>query len=236
MQGVQEMVNPDGLRPIEYFSEADPRNLCFSLVDANGTARPMTLRDRFAEISNCVLHDGVPKGVTDQFETVKNVYLYSWFVYRFFTVAEHQSYICLELALRERLQTEIASGKIGSRRPTLRPLLKYAVDHKLLSNEGFETWRNRGEINSRERVRAEALRKMVECNLETIAIDYSAVQITDEDLDWDYTSQLVDTLPDLRNGYAHGSEDVHNWSLRMIKIVCEVINQLFEPPTKTEHD
>jgi len=47
---------------------------------------------------------------------------------------------------------EIRTGKIKGKRPTLRPLLKYAVDHGLVKNEGFSAWQNRGEIRSRSRL------------------------------------------------------------------------------------
>ena len=125
-----------------------------------------------------------------QFETARNVYLYSWFVYRFYPVAEHQSLACLELALRERLKEEIRTGEIKGKRPTLRPLLKYAIEHGLVKNEGFATWRNRGEINSRQRLKMEKLREMSEKNLTEIAWDESEIKITAEDLDWDYVKML----------------------------------------------
>ena len=99
-----------------------------------------------------MLHAGVPREIVLQFETARNVYLYAWFVYRFYPVAEHQSLACLELALRERLKEEIRTGKIKGKRPTLYPLLKYAVEHELVRNEGFSAWQNRGEIRSRARV------------------------------------------------------------------------------------
>jgi len=41
---------------------------------------------------------------------------------------------------------------------------------------------------------------------------------------------LPDLLPMLRNDYAHGSTDLHNWSLRSFQIVSEIINQLWPPP------
>jgi hypothetical protein len=158
------------------------------------------------------------------------VYLYSWFVYRFYPVAEHQSLACLELALRERLKEEIKTGEIKGNRPTLRPLLKYAIEHGLVKNEGFATWRNRGEINSRQRLKMEKLREMSEKNLTEIAWDESEIKITAEDLDWDYVKMLPDMLPMLRNDYAHGSTELNNWALRSIQIVCEIINQLYKPP------
>ena len=109
-------------------------------------------------------------------------------------------------------------------------MLKYAVDHGLVRNEGFSAWQNRGEIRSRSRVEMEKLREASEKNLMEITWDASDIQITSEDLDWDYVKMLPDLLRRLRNEYAHGSTDLHNWSLRSFQIVSEIINQLYQPP------
>jgi len=190
----------------------------------------MELADQHEQVSGYVLHAGVPEEIVVQFETAKNVYLYAWFVYRFYPVAEHHSLACLELALRGRLEEEIRTGKIKEKRPTLRPLLKYAVEQGLVKNEGFATWRNRGEINSRYRVEMEKMREAAEKNLDEVTWDESDIQVTEEDLNWDYVDMLADRLPELRNDYAHGSKELHNWALRSVQIVCEIINQLYQPP------
>ena len=223
--------DPEKLRPAEYVCEPDPRSTMFVGLDlTNGTSHAIELADHHEQISGYVLHAGVPEDIVLQFETARNVYLYSWFVYRFYPVAEHQSLACLELALRERLKEEIRTGKIKGKRPTLRPLLNYAIEHGLVKNEGFATWRNRGEINSRQRVRMEKFREMSEKKLTEMTWDESDIKITAEDLDWDYVKMLPDMLPMLRNDYAHGSTELNNWALRSIQIVCEIINQLYEPP------
>jgi hypothetical protein len=217
------------LRPAEDACEPDPRNTMFVRIDRiNGTSRPMELGDHHELISAYVLHAGVPKEIVLQFETARNVYLYAWFVYRFYPVAEHQCLACLELALRERLKEEIGTGKIKGKRPALRLLLRYAVDNGLLRNEGFSAWQNRGEIRSRARVEMEKMREAAEKNLTEIVWDESDIQITAEDLDWDYVKMLPDLLPMLRNDYAHGSTDLHNWALRSFQIVSEIINQLWQ--------
>ncbi len=224
--------DPEKLRPAEYVFEPDPRSTMFVRLDlTNGTSHAIELADHHEQISGYVLHAGVPEDIVLQFETARNVYLYSWFVYRFYPVAEHQSLACLELALRERLKEEIRTGKIKGKRPTLRPLLNYAIEHGLVKNEGFATWRNRSEINSRQRVRMEKFREMSEKKLTEMTWDESDIKITAEDMDWDYVKMLPDMLPMLRNDYAHGSTELNNWALRSIQIVCEIINQLYEPPT-----
>jgi hypothetical protein len=227
--------DPEKLRPAEYVCEPDPRSTMFVRVDlTNGTSRAIELADHHEQISGYVLHAGVPEDIVLQFETARNVYLYSWFVYRFYPVAEHQSLASLELALRERLKEEIRTGIIKGKRPTLQPLLKYAIEHGLVKNEGFATWRNRGEINSRQRVRMEKFREMSEKKLTEMTWDESDIKVTAEDLDWDYVEMLPDMLPKLRNEFAHGSTELNNWALRSIQIVCEIINQLYEAPVSED--
>lgn len=36
--------------------------------------------------------------------------------------------------------------------------------------------------------------------------------------------------PRVRNDYAHGSTELHNWALRSFQIVSEIINQLYPKP------
>lgn len=225
--------DPEKLRPAEYACEPDPRSTTFVRIDrTNGTCRAIELADHHEEISSYVLHAGVPEDIAIQFETARNLYLYSWFVYRFYPVAEHQSLACLEFALRERLKDEIRKGEIKGKRPSLHPLLKHAVDHGLVKNEGFATWRNRGVINSQHRVEMERIREAVEKNLTEITWDESDIEITPEDLDCDYVKMLSVMLPKLRNEHAHGSTELLNWAaLQSIQIVCEIINQLFALPT-----
>jgi hypothetical protein len=76
----------------------------------------------------------------------------------------------------------------------------------------------------------EKFREMSEKKLTEMTWDESDIKITAEDLDWDYVKMLPDMLPMLRNDYAHGSTELNNWALRSIQIVCEIINQLYEPP------
>jgi hypothetical protein len=221
------------LRPAAFVCEPDPRSTSYVKIDlATGASRNIELSDHHEAIAALTLHTGVPEHVVQQFETARNLYLYAWFVYRFYVVAEHHSLACLELALRDRLKDEISAGKIDYRgkKPTLQPLLKYAVEQGMVRNEGFEIWRNRGVIRSRARVGMEKLQEMSEKNPDEMTWDESDIEVTPEDLDWDYVSGLVDFLPKLRNEYAHGSTNLHNLTLNSIQIVSEIINQLYPLP------
>jgi hypothetical protein len=230
---VEQPFDPEKLRPVAFVCEPDPRSTTYVRIDyTTGTTRNIELTDYYEAVAPLTLHAGVPNDVVQQFETARNLYLYAWFVYRFYIVAEHHSLACLELALRDRLKAEIDAGKIDYRgkKPTLRPLLEYAVKQELIRNEGFEVWRNRGEIRSRARVRMEKLQEMSDGNLDEITWDESDIEVRPEDLDWDYTAMLVEYLPGLRNMHAHGSTNLHNLTLDSIRVVREIINQLYERP------
>jgi hypothetical protein len=96
----------EGLRPAEYVWEADPRNTMLVRVDlTNGTSRPIELADHHEQISAYLLHAGVPQEIVLQFETARNVYLYAWFVYRFYPVAEHQCLAARGASLDSRAKT-----------------------------------------------------------------------------------------------------------------------------------
>ena len=137
----QQDFDPEKLRPAEHIHEPDPRNALTVWTDpATGILRPVKASDLHNAVSAFSLHAGVPEDVRQHFETVKNVYLYSWFIYRFQPVAELQSLACLEFALRERLANEISAGKIDRKRAGLYGLMRYAIENQLIRNEGFVRW------------------------------------------------------------------------------------------------
>lgn len=129
------------LRPAEFITEPDPRNALFVRIDTvAGTSHPLTAADLHAMVSCLSLNRTVPEKVARHFETVKNVFLYSWFIYRFQPVAELQSLACLEFALRERFANEIMTGTIDKRNAMLRGLLVFAVGAGVIKSEGFSGW------------------------------------------------------------------------------------------------
>lgn len=64
-----------------------------------------TLEQHHAIVRGWELHAGVPGEVREIFETARNLYLYSWFVYRFQPVAWFWSWTAVETALRIRAGT-----------------------------------------------------------------------------------------------------------------------------------
>src|SRR3990167_9584327 len=101
--------HPDFLRSPGNACKPDQRSEGFAVLSEDDF-RPKQLEDQYGAVTSLVLHDGVPEDIRIQFETSKNLYLYSWFVYRFYPVAQHHSYTCLELALRERFEEEMLAA------------------------------------------------------------------------------------------------------------------------------
>jgi hypothetical protein len=133
--------DPEKPRPAQHVYEPDPRNALTAWVDrSSGVIRPVQANDLYDAVATFVFSPAVPEEVAQHFETVKNVYLYSWFIYRFQPVTEMRSLACLEYALRIRLADEIKAGKLKAKRPGLQKLMRYTIDNQLIKNEGFASW------------------------------------------------------------------------------------------------
>ncbi|OAJ60557.1 hypothetical protein A6V36_01825 [Paraburkholderia ginsengiterrae] len=222
----------DLLRAIDSLYEPDVRNGFFSRRDADtGEIRPDSVSEHLADVAAFSLSTTVPRSIQVHFETAKNLYAYAWFVYRFFPVAEQQALTSLEFALRERLAAEVAqSSRVGVRHPRgLKNLLKEARDRGLVSNDRFSWAEERALQRARQRAELQEIQEMQRLGLTTIEVNYSNVKPLPEDFDHDWIGTFIDTLPRIRNTYAHGSGTLHNAVLRTFEIVSELTNQLFAP-------
>lgn len=199
-----EIPHSDLLRTPENICEPDPRQKHFRIRD-----RQMTLEDYYADISEIELHECVPNDVRVHFETAKNLALYSWFVYRFDTVAELQAYASAEFALKEKAK-QCNKNKRG-----FRALLKLAIDEGWIQDSDFPSYRKI------EKARSEYMAQMYE----TWGIDN---QQENEDLQ-KYSKIISETLPYLRNTLAHGSPSLYGRARSTLVVCGEIINQLFIP-------
>lgn len=221
--------HPERLRPINYVCTPDPRSVSFVTPDRQaGGWRQLEVTDNHRAASTYNLNAAAPEDIKVHFDTARNLYLYAWFVYRFYPVAEYHALACLELALRERYEKEIPKKYFGrSKHVSLKPLLRYVVDKGDVKNEGFRRWHEAAERRARYRYQTEKLDEMHEKGLEQIELDDSEVIVTDVDRNWEYIKVITDTLPKLRNHYAHGTKMLHNQVLGTIQIVSEIINQVY---------
>lgn len=217
--------HPDYLRPPKTVCKPDIRSPTTSFL----TDQPLTIAYQHGLVADINLHKGVPDDIRIQFETTKNLYLYAWFVYRFYPVAKHHAYTCLELALRERFEAELLAAGEKKREfgPGLNRLLTYAVKNGYLKNENFKVWRHHTEIRAKRRTESEIWEEAQRMGLNEITFDEIQYEIKDEDRDHEYLEPLIKGMPWVRNHYAHGSTSLDNQALGTISLVAEIINQIY---------
>lgn len=222
-------MHPDLLRDPSLVAVPDPRNGSRVVLESSGI-RSRTLHDHHAEVAAILLHGHVPEGVRTQFETAKNIYLYGWFVFRFFPVARSHAYACLELALRERFESVMLEGERKKRTfgPGLRKLLDYAVESGALRPENFEAMRRKARARALERVSIEAIERMRRTDTDELELNAAEIQLSAEDWDTEFVNSLPGSLSFLRNHYAHGSTSLDDRVLGVLRLVSEIINQIFE--------
>lgn len=222
--------DPELLRQPQEACIADPRSESFAVLTEDGF-RPKTLDDHYRSVSQTFLHEKVPNDIRIQFDTTRNLYLYAWFVYRFYPVARGHAYTALEYALRERFEVDMVAAGTKKRPhgPGLRELLDHASASGHLRNEHFENWRHRVETHARHRTMIEKTKEMRGSEDKAIALCEVAIKIKDADRDFDYVAILVESIPALRNHYAHGSRSLDNQALGAIQVTAEIINQIFLP-------
>ena len=217
--------HPDYLRTPETVCKPDIRSPTTSFL----TDQPLTIAYQHGVIADISLHKSVPDDIRIQFETTKNLYLYAWFVYRFYPVAKHHAYTCLELALRERFEAELlaAGEKKCEFGPGLKRLLTYAAKNGYLKNENFEVWRRHTEMRAKRRTESEIWEEAKRMGLNEVTFHETQYEIKDEDRDHEYLELLIKSMPWLRNHYAHGATSLDNQAFSTIHLVAEIINQIY---------
>ena len=194
----------------------------------------VTLAERHADVSMFELLPTVPADIRIHFETAKNLYLYAWFVYRFYPVAEQQALTSLEFGLRERLALAYPDkyGPASEWIPPLTKMLKTALNDGLISNAGMRARKRWALQRARNRVSDEATKRLIETRAEFVEFDPDGVVPEPQDYSADALKIFMETLLGIRNTYAHGSAMLHPTVLGTFEIVTDLINQLFSQPTK----
>jgi len=196
----------DKLKLFSEIFEADVVSSAFVLINREtGTVRQRTLHDHYTDIEEIVLDAEVPAEIREHFETARNLYLYTWFVYRFGPVAELHAIASVEYALKIKSDEEVTG---------LKRLLKLAIQKKWIQDSGFKYYRVKEET------------------LETrVSADIYRPSKVDGDPDADnlqsYCDILAESLPYLRNEFAHGSRTLYPTGVATLAICADIINQLF---------
>ena len=198
------------LKPLVEVLAPDPRQRGFMRYDPDlRTYRPRTLNDFYSSIEDIELNPGAPDGVQTQFNTAKNLFVYSWFVYGFAPISDFMAYSALECALRERSERE----GLNVRRKSLGQMLKMAIEHSWIQDDGI---RHHRRIETRRR---ETVKEWEEMGF--------VVQPTLSAGPRDYCTILQKSFSDLRNSLAHGQGLIYPPSSLTLELCADLINQLF---------
>lgn len=221
----------DRLRHPDRVYEQDSRTGFFVNVDrTTGATSERVIEDQYGAVACFELNETVPKEVTIHFETAKNLYLYAWFVYRFYPVAEQQALASLEFALRERLPEFVESERRKSRHdqlPGLYKLLGHAIKNGCLRNEKFVARERWARERAESRHSYEIMKKMAEAGVDSMEWDDADVEVTPEDLAYDWLGIFQQTIHKVRNDHAHGGPTLSNNVCHSFELVSELINQLY---------
>ena len=129
-------------KALEEVLQPDSRNEAFGKIDrVTNEFVPMGLDDYHRNLLTISLKEQVPEDVRGYFETIKNVCLYGWFVYPFFTVSVFLSFTAIEMALRKKLEEDDPDRRWRG----LRELLKEAQNRGLIADQGFPSIRAQRE-------------------------------------------------------------------------------------------
>lgn len=212
----------DGLRKPEKVYLPDSRSAAFGLND---------ISDQYERIEAYTLEDYVPEKVFTQYEVARNLYLYAYNVYRFYMVAQHHALVVLELAIKERFDTnEIERfGKEIRKGRGLSACLHYLIDKGYIENNNFPMWYRLPRMHADDNYRISKMQEMKEKGLDEIELDYDNVEITKQPEDFDYLDMLVRKMPKMRNTHAHGSQMLHNQVLVTFEDVSTIINKIYKP-------
>jgi hypothetical protein len=195
-----------------------------------GETHLSSLTDQYEAVTDFRLNASVPEDISVHFETAKNLYLYAWFVYRFYPVAEQQAFATLEFALRVRQPDFVAQYKGKHRHghePGLGALLKRAINDELIRNDRFpqrEAWALK---RAKARFRYQLIERTHCQGLAEVTWDDSGVIATEEDRNYDWLGTFLESIPDIRNIYAHGSSMLVPTVRHTFDVTTAIINQLY---------
>lgn len=121
------------LKQLNEIFEPDLRSTMLSRLDATGH-RPKTIDEHYADISAVRLGEGVPEVIRDEFDTIRNLYLYSWYVYDFTVPASLYAHSLIEKTIKEKC---VRSGVSLKRHRGLKQLLTVSIAQGWLTNAAF---------------------------------------------------------------------------------------------------
>ncbi len=184
-----------------------------------------TLEKAYGILESIRLHGRVPKGVTDIFETAKNLSLYACFVHDFHAPACLMGFVALEVALKEKWRA-VYKREPDTDHQMLKALLTHAVEEEWIRIDVFE-W---ARFNATYNARVKALSQMYESHpaggFDPAVVNDGMVQAELAS----YASWVADwaeAAKKLRNDHAHGKRVDLDQSHGPLRLVADAINGMF---------
>ena len=201
-------------QPDEMF-EPDPRSTSFAKLDATGQ-HSKTIVDHHKQIATVRMANGVPEEIRAEFDTVRNLYLYSWYVYEFTVPATLYAHALIEKTVKEKCSR---SGVKLPKPAGLAKLLKLSIRQGWLTNADFEfaLELTRQEIVSPTDPNSAPVLRSVSLYVPTGT---------------DFCEHLAESLPRIRNMGAHGETGLGlpTTALHSLEICACIANALFRNP------
>lgn len=101
----------DSILPMSKITEKDPTFGAFAKL-SDGEARGITIEDLQKHVSTIQLIPKVPEAVKAVFARAKDLYIFGYFRYSFFTISSHYAYLALESAIKNRYAMSLGSKAI----------------------------------------------------------------------------------------------------------------------------
>ena len=93
----------------------------------------VTLSDYYKKVKKIKLSSECPQNIIQHFDDARNLYLYSYFYYRFGMIARRELITTLELALKERLNMV----RPATRTTGLKELISQIISYKIINKDNL---------------------------------------------------------------------------------------------------
>ncbi len=194
----------ESLRTIdEILQKPDERNLIWG----------GTIKDHYADIASIHVNSTAPEEVRSYFVTVQNLCVYAWFSYDFYALVVFLTFTLIEMALKLRFPR---NGRDGLRR-----LLQKAIKRKLINEKAFTHIKVIRQQQAENLVMYRKLRRGFHTMMRSRLPKN------------DYLAILLESLPKLRNSFAHPSGHAIHFpheAIFSLRFAAEFVNQLFPLP------
>lgn len=209
------------LKPLNELTKVDPTNEFFAVLDDSLPEghRPLALTDRYSMMTELELSEHVPEDIKDAFIAAKNLWLYGWYYWPFYTLASFHAFSCLEMALRRRCGLDKFTKKNWrkGRSPGLKELLDAAIENKWISDDKIAHAKRQpeGSFNPEDLVN----------NIETGIVNEPEPWKTENQR---YCKILAEAIPYFRNEMAHPAHYWHGMPNSLdFQNTRDLIEQLF---------